>query len=338
MFPPLPLARVVLPSSPKPRSSPSPSPIQLQQIVRAGLRSPAVTVRKIQISGVVPCRTYCLHISDGTSLTLKTISNCSTRLLRHERDSVAAEIEVLCLLQSRHKRRIISPKIVSIGEEQGSLCPFLLSTSLNGRTLADVNPSLSATQRGTVLISVGVYYRQLSTITSKAFGTAVQVSAGKGKQSWKDAFISLIIDMLCDAEDMLVSLPYDSIRNSVCDHGDVLDELVEPRLVIFNAADCENVLVDERTQQVTGLRHYSHAVWGDPLMIEIFENPPRAFLTGFGWRLEASVAARKRQLLYTIYRASIKVITNYARPENDGKELVARRQLSLALAQLAECR
>ena len=50
--------------------------------------------------------------------------------------------------------------------------------------------------------------------------------------------------------------------------GKALDEVREARLVVLGLGRSENVLIDRRTNGVTGLLDFGQAVWGDPALLE----------------------------------------------------------------------
>ncbi|KAH6955027.1 hypothetical protein DER45DRAFT_616359 [Fusarium avenaceum] len=112
---------------------------------------------------------------------------------------------------------------------------------------------------------------------------------------------------------------------------------------------------DESTKsniEVTGLRQWSHCLFGDPLMAIVFSKRPRPsedFWRGFDKPLpghEAAPAdiiedrenAHIRTLLYELYHAVVSLVGEYYRPQNDSsrRELAARKHLGNVLSQLEE--
>ena len=66
-----------------------------------------------------------------------------------------------------------------------------------------------------------------------------------------------------DAEDMSINLPYHAIRESAFSVTNELYDVKEARLVVLGLGRPQNVLLDERTNDVTGLMGFGQAVWGD---------------------------------------------------------------------------
>lgn len=109
-----------------------------------------------------------------------------------------------------------------------------------------------------------------------------RVFDNRGSKSWREAFLALLEAALRDAEDILVTIPYDSIRYYITQQGHALDEVVEPNLVALDVCKPDNVLIDEYTKQVTGLVGFSSVVWGDALMNGGLARGSEAFFEGFG--------------------------------------------------------
>ncbi|OAA54499.1 hypothetical protein SPI_08745 [Niveomyces insectorum RCEF 264] len=112
---------------------------------------------------------------------------------------------------------------------------------------------------------------------------------------------------------------------------------------------------------VTGLRDWSHCVFGDPLFASVFsEQPSTSFLRGFDGAEDSvvNVAAEDREarashedghedgddratttrlLLYQCYHAVVRIVKGFYRPGRDQTthELAARKRLTEALAKLA---
>jgi hypothetical protein len=157
-----------------------------------------------------------------------------------------------------------------------------MTSFVPGRTLSDISSWLTAAERKIIDRTLGAYARALTALSATRFGTICNISAKKGSTSWRKEFLALLEAVLRDAEDILVNIPYDSIRYYVERHSHVLDEVTEPRLVALYACEPENVLIDEDTKQVTGLVGFSDVIWGDSLMCGGLANGSSAFFEGFG--------------------------------------------------------
>jgi hypothetical protein len=155
-----------------------------------------------------------------------------------------------------------------------------------GRRLSELSAYLSLTEKRTVDRTLGAYVRQLTGLSATQFGSTHEVFAKKGYKTWRDAFFSFLESILRDGEDMLVTIPYNEIRLCIARHAQYLDEVTQPCLVALNVCEPQNVLIDERTKQISGLVGFSNVLWGDPLMsgaIDL-EHGSEAFFQGFGGR------------------------------------------------------
>jgi hypothetical protein len=117
----------------------------------------------------------------------------------------------------------------------------------------------------------------------------------------------------------------------------------------------DHFIADESTKsniEVTGLRQWSHCLFGDPLLATVFSKRPRPsedFWRGFDKALPGHEAAQAdiiedrenahiRTLLYELYHAVVSLVGEYYRPQNDSsrRELAARKHLGNVLSQLEE--
>lgn len=157
-----------------------------------------------------------------------------------------------------------------------------MMSSVPGRKLSTLLPYLTASEQSNIDRTLGSYVRALTALSETQFGTTHRVFAKKGSSSWREAFLALMEAALRDAEDMLVTVPYDSIRYYIGRQSHRLDEVTEPRLVALDVCNPQNVLVDEKTKSITGLVGFSNVIWGDPLMSSGFQGGSQAFFEGFG--------------------------------------------------------
>jgi hypothetical protein len=121
--------------------------------------------------------------------------------------------------------------------------------------------------------------------------------SSQSKDARRGEKLSLLEAILRDGEDMLVTVPYDSVRYYIGKSSHFLDEATQPRLVALNVCDTDNVLIDERTKQVTGLVGFSNVLWGDPLMSGGIADGSEAFFEGLGERPAKTDGIKARLLM-----------------------------------------
>ncbi|KAF4305440.1 aminoglycoside phosphotransferase protein [Botryosphaeria dothidea] len=328
--------------------SPSPDLVSIQKLLREHFRSSRTCLQQLERLPASLHRLYLLHLTDGTRLVLKCPPAASTRLLRSEHLSLVTESHILELFASPSCRlHIPVPHLLRAdtkpdSEPLGS--SFLLRSHLHGIPLAQLRPHLSSSDLANIDHALGSYLRELTSITAPSFGPALAVDAGKGSNFWREAFLLLLESVLRDAEDMLITLPYDFIRSLIQAQKATLDDVRTPVLVAMDAGGPGSVLVDERRRCVSGLVGWGNSVWGDALLAGVCwgysadqaSESNRAFWGGFRG-CEGSQAESVRMKIYAVFKAVKTIVTQYYRPNQlDHEELEARRALTWALNDLRE--
>lgn len=264
------------------RVSPSGIP-GIQRAVQSVFRSSKIAVQQAERLPGRLHQVYLAKITDGSTFVLKCPPHASFRMLRHEKHELDTELKTLRHLREYGSGQLPVPEVYDYKEHGGVLgSQFLLMTYLPGRKLSEMLPYLSGQERKTIDRTLGSWVRSITALTARQFGMTHDVFADKGSQSWREAFRSLVESALRDCEDLLVTLPYESIRYCIQQHLRALDEVQTPCMVAMGMCDPEKVLVHEQTKQVTGLVGFSKVVWGDPLMDGGIANGSDAFIEGYG--------------------------------------------------------
>jgi aminoglycoside phosphotransferase (APT) family kinase protein len=236
-------------------------------------------------------------LADGSSLILKLPPALNTRLLRHEKHGLETQRRTSETL--REYTSLPVPQVIKYDSHGGSFgSPYLMMSHVSGRRLSELSPYLSTTERQAVDRSLGAYLRQLTALSAAQFGLSHRVFAKKGHSTWRDAFLALLEAVLRDGEDMLITIPYDSIRHYVGRHARYLDQVTQPRLVALHVCEPQNVLLDEHTREVSGLVGFSNVIWGDPLMSGGIAGGSEAFFEGFGELPPRTGGGMARLLMY----------------------------------------
>jgi len=241
---------------------PTVSPIQraVQRIIRCS----RLTVTSIQDLPGHLHRICIVHLSNESLLVLKVDPAPSTFLLRHERESLENEATVLDLL-SRSSLPI--PRVVKHERRPEVLgSPFLLITHMTGATYKEACPHMTRTERSCVELQLRSLTSSIGQQTSQAFGPAGTVDT-KGHKDWRGAFTSMFESILMDGEDAMVNVPYFQIREAISGWESYLDDVTEARLIVLGLGRLENVLVDGKTNEITGLLDFGQAVWGDTALM-----------------------------------------------------------------------
>lgn len=235
-----------------------------------------------------------LQLGNGKKYVFKRPS-MATRYLKHEKFGLQVEAQVLSILANQTE--IPVPELVRYHHSTTFIdLPYVLATHLQGQNLSSMS-ALSPRDQHSIDLSLGKHLRSLSLHHAAAFGDPLKVRDGKGYDSWRQAFTWVLESVLRDAEDQLVSLPFDVIRHLIVIHGVVLDATTQPRLVLLCTGK-RDVLVDTETMQVTGLLGWGGVVWGDPWAAELLVcSGSEGMLEGFGLVMEEGSNGRVRRLL-----------------------------------------
>lgn len=271
----------------------------IQKVIRSVFRSSRISVQQAEHLPGRLHQVYLTTLEDGSCLVLKCPPTSNVRLLRHEKEFLETERKALETLHEY--TQVPVPQVIKHDNQGGALgIPFLMTSYIPGRRLSDVSLYLTSYQRDTIDRTLGTYVRALTALSATQFGMTHRVFAQRGSKSWREAFLALLEAALRDAEDMLVTIPYESIRYYVGKHAHFLEAVKEPRLVAPNVCDPTNVLIDETTKRITGLVGFSNVIWGDPLMSGGMAGGSEAFFDGLGEDPTRTGGARARLSMYVI--------------------------------------
>ncbi|CAK4034220.1 aminoglycoside phosphotransferase like [Lecanosticta acicola] len=313
-------------------SSKSPDRASVQQVAKKALQTKSVSVERLEGSVF---RTFRLQPPSDYFYVLRCRPSSHVRLLRHEEGRVQIEASILQTLRGRSD--ILIPRLIESHSTSSTIGSYyLISGPFRGASLADIEPQLSRDALASVDRSVGRYVRQLKRLPpGRAFGAITPTSGTAPTTSWYRCFGGMLENLLRDAEDALVSLPYEFIRDQVRRHQKVLDQITEPKLTLLEMYTDKNIVVDTSSYTVSGLMDWSSAMWADPYISDCFYRCSYGFESGFGSLPNRNTDERIRQYLYTLYHALAAVVRLCYRPSEDGDEMAARRDLTAALSKLS---
>lgn len=278
-------------------TSKAPDRCSLQRIANNALQTKSVTVERF---GGVVFRTFRLRSSSEFFYVLRCRPSFNVRLLRHEEDRLRTEATVLQVLRGRSD--LLVPRLIEYNATTTTIGSFyLISGPFKGSILADVEPSLSTQALANIDRSFGKYVRQIARVSGSMFGV-VREATIPGYSSWSKCFASMLESLLRDAEDALVSLPYEFIRAQARRHKLLLDQITQPKLFLLEMVSDRNVVVDTHSMTVSGLLDFSTATWGDPYLSDCFYKPSVSFAEGFGKLPNRTEEQRIRQYLYVSHQ------------------------------------
>ena len=207
-----------------------------------------------------------LRLSNGSRLVLKLSPSPNTVLLRHERYCLESESTILALL---NKSSLPIPRLLRYDPRSVHLgSPFLLSTHLPGVLYADALAHLTRSECRDIELQLRSLKSTISQYVSPTFGPAALVASNKGFATWRESFKSMFDSIMMDAEDVSINLPYHALREAFSSVANELRNVEKARLVILGLGRPQNVLLDQRTNDVVGLLDFGQAFWGDTAFSE----------------------------------------------------------------------
>lgn len=138
---------------------------------------------------------------------------------------------------------------------------------------------------------------------------------------WSDAFLSMITDLLEEAQKRRYVLPYQEIRSVVTENKKLLDKIVEPRLVNFDMWYGNIFLLKENKKYyISGIIDFERYFFGDPMVafpsiVHTDISKEKEFLNAYRERLGMPLDLKKderiRIVLYYIYSNLIEFVGTY---------------------------
>lgn len=244
---------------------------------------------------------YLVQTNEQIKYVLKIAPSPTVSVMRYEKEIMDMEVHVLKLIEGLGN--VPAPKVLFYDDTK-ELIPsnYFFMEFLEGKSLYLVKSNLSQVAFAKISKELGLHVKAMKSIHSSSFGYILQPD--RSYTSWSECFLTMIDEILADAEDQQVLLPYtyNEIREMFYSHKEVLDEVREASLVHKDLWE-GNIFVDEKTASITGIIDCERALFGDPIM-EIDCGLLRGnqdFLQAFLGRDTLSEEETKRSNLYNVY-------------------------------------
>lgn len=279
---------------------------------------------------------HILEFSDASKACLKISPPSGFQGMRYEKDLLDAELAVHQLLAEKGLK---VPGIMAWSRGDDFIGhPWFVYEYLEGEQLGSARGGMEAPALARAEREVARQTARVHGIVGTRFGRWNQDhTAGS---SWLESFSAMFFDLLADAQDKQVELPFSraDLEKVLAAAGPALDLVTEPRLVLWDLHD-GNVIVDPSSGALVGFLDPDRAVWGDPLFDFYFRTLASA---GENWKGEyrkacsdhsmadvlESPGAPERLALYDLYLDLVMVIEVYFR--GFGKEHEAWTRANLA--------
>jgi aminoglycoside phosphotransferase (APT) family kinase protein len=230
-------------------------------------------------------------LADGRDVVVKVGPPAGARLLRYERDLIAAEAAYFRAVRAGAPG-VPVPEVLHLADD------WIVTTLLPGSSLTELPDSPGVREQ------LGAAVADLHKISGPHFGYTGDRPAGT---DWPTAYDAMMAALLADAADWAVPLP-PGIGALAARHRANLATVTRPALLHFDLWD-GNVLATGG--RLTGLVDGERFLWGDPLLDlvspalfhRIEDEPGHPFLRGYtaATGLVLDDAARVRLGLYRIH-------------------------------------
>lgn len=180
---------------------------------------------------------------------------------------------------------------------------------IEGTPLNKLSSEMTEEQLNKVYKQLGEIVYKFHNIEGKYFGYISQPE--KRFDTWKEAFLFMVKELLEDAADEEVKLPYsyNDIYNMIYEKSYVLDEVKQSSILHKDLWE-GNIFIEEQTNNITGIIDWERAIYGDfimDLVCGFLLDKPSFIDKYFGNKL-LTYEEKIRVILYNIYLFLIMVI------------------------------
>lgn len=251
---------------------------------------------------------YMITMTNGLKTVLKVSPPKNVVLMRYEKNIMETEVYVLNKLSSLGD--IPVPKVLYYSQSGGIIeNNFFFMEFVNGVPLNKIHSELTLEQYSGISAELGIFLKKIHSIKAVYFGYISQ--ADKRFRTWDQAFLFMIRELLYDAEDAEVILPYDydKIYSIIYEKREILN-MVKTSSLIHKDLWEGNIFIDTKTFKVTGILDCERAIYGDPLLDPVcgFLLNNKDFMKSYTGRVQLEKEEEVRVILYKIYLYLIMVI------------------------------
>ena len=185
-------------------------------------------------------------------------------LLTYEQDLISVEVECYRLIQEQTSIPISKVLAYDVSKEDIASNYFFM-TALQGVPLSSVKRSLRKEELSLIRRQQAEYLHQLHDIQNQYYGYVTN-EAFKRYPTWEEAFLAMFQQLMQDAHQRNIHLPYDKINEVLKKNTDLLSQVKTASLVMFDCHD-GNLLVKDHGNgyEIEGILDFERAFWGDPI-------------------------------------------------------------------------
>lgn len=212
--------------------------------------------------------TYLLYLDNGRKAVLKIAPPADIPVMRQEKDIMKAEIASIELVKK--STSIPVPSIIShIPHNKYITSPLFIMDYIDAIPLDKLIPDLGIDEITEIYRQLGRYIKELHSQHAKEFGYTL--NGNRGYSTWSNAFISIIDDVLSDADDLNITLSVDAseIHRLVESYSSTLDLVMTPSL-LHRDLWFGNILIKRDSFDIAAITDWERSLYGDTLMDFVF--------------------------------------------------------------------
>jgi len=289
----------------------------------------------IELSGGFFNTAYMIVLKDGQKIVLKVSPMIDVQVMRYEKNIM--ESEVFALNKIHSIKEVPVPRVLYYDKSRDIIDnEFLFMEYVCGEPLNKIREKLTEEQYDALSIDLAEMVKKINGIEGEYFGYISQQD--KRFTTWSEAFLSMIEELLDDAADVGVSLPFENhkLYSMIHEQKEALNQVKKPSLVHKDLWE-GNIIVDPRAIKITGILDCERALFGDTLLEPIcgFLLDNKSFMNTYIGREMLNKEEYIRSILYRVYYNLIWVIEcTYRQYPGKNPDEYARTQLDEALESL----
>ncbi|GGM41061.1 aminoglycoside phosphotransferase [Paraliobacillus quinghaiensis] len=275
---------------------------------------------------------YLVVFKNGYRAVLKVSPRKEVKVMRYEENLM--ETEVFTLNSIDEMGSIPVPKVLFYDKSKEIIdSDYFFMEFVEGKPLDTISDKISHQQYNAISSQLGKYVNEINGIDGEYFGSISR--ADKRFSTWSEAFLSMIKELLDDAEEKDVILPYtyDELYLMISKYKDVLNKVKKPSLVHKDLWE-GNIFFDIKSFRITGIIDCERALFGDSLLDPVcgFWLDDKNFMNAYMDKSELDKDESIRVVIYKVYLFLLMVIEGAYRQYSDKSiEEWAREQLDETL-------
>lgn len=276
---------------------------------------------------------YMLELQNEKAI-LKVSPPKNVKVMRYEKNLMQAEVSALRKMKAR--TGIPVPAVLYYDNSEEIIeNDYFFMEFVEGISLYKIKNELEPKQLHDISTQLAKIVTEINKIDEEYFGYLSQED--KRFSTWSEAFLFMVREVLEDAEDADVTLPYGckAIYDMFSKHQSSLEKVNTPSLVHKDLWE-GNIFIDPKTCQINGIIDCERAVFGDALMDPVcgFLVENSSFMQTYLGRTVLADDEYIRSILYKTYLFLIMVIECSYRLYPDGNQEKWTRK---ALSESIEC-